>query len=281
MTNDANAALRAHIEKGALQFCKAHYGSTGLRVAEEIDTSIAWRPSFHLRKGVTTFAVEVSELLDPTIFKLAANDILSFNRPVSLCLACPLKIFQADTDGTKVKELRKMGVGLITVNARGVGTQQLPCVPLAQHISEETLSERIRDLPQKLKVVFRDAHDTFSVDPGQGLQKAGQIIEALIDCMASGAARAGVVNAGATKGAAAAKIDEMWNPLKQHRASLGGARSFLKNYRNVASHPASSAKEAMKKINGCRDGFVQAIGIARDLSRDIRTLGYHLRLHVS
>jgi hypothetical protein len=281
MTSDANAALRAHIEQGALKFCKEHYGTKGLKLAQEIDSKISWRPNFHLRKGVIILAVEVSEVLDSTIFKIVSSEILNFTRPVALYLACPLRMFQTDVDGVKVKELRKLGVGIITINDRGNAVLQVACVPLAQHISEETLTHRIRELPQRLKVAFRDAHDTFSVDPGQGLQKAGQIVEALVDCMAAGAVKKGTVTATAISGGAADKIDGLWSPLKPHRASLGGARSFLKTYRNIASHPASSAKEAMTKINGCRDGFFQAISLARDLSRGIHALGYQLRLHVT
>lgn len=152
---------------------------------------------------------------------------------------------------------------------------------MAQHISEELLSDRVRELSAKLKIAFRDAHETFLVNPGQGLQEAGQIVEAVVDAMALEAVKNDKVVAAAVKGTAAERIDALWDPLKYHRAVLGGARSFLKKYRNVASHPAHSAKEAMKKINSCRDGFFEAIGLAKDLSTAMKMLGYRLRLHIA
>jgi hypothetical protein len=281
MTADANAAKRNHIEQAALRFCRNHYGNQGLEVGKEIDPNISWRPNFHLRKGPVIFAVEVSEVLDPTIFKLAANDILHFSRPVAVCLACPLQSFQNDTTRAKAKELRKIGVGVITVDGNGDAELQMSCVPLAQHISEELFADRIRELSTKLRITFRPAYETFLVNPGQGLQEAGQIVEAVVDAMAGEAVKNGKVKAKAIKGAAANRIDALWDALKQHRGALGGARAFLKTYRNIASHPAHSAKEAMKKINSCRDGFFQAIGIAKDLSMAMKTLGYRLRLHIA
>src|ERR1700682_94090 len=168
MTGDANAAKRKHIEQAALSFCKKHYGNQSLKLGEQIHENISWRPNFHFRRGPVIFAVDVSEVLDPTIFKLVTNDILHFNRPVTMCMACSLDVFQADVKRTKIKDLKKIGIGVITVDEDGDTELQLPCVPLAQHISEELLAERLRELPSKLKIAFRAAHDTFSVNPGQG-----------------------------------------------------------------------------------------------------------------
>jgi len=281
MTAGANVPKRNEIEDAALRFCKKQYGSQCLKVAKEIHASISWRPTFHLRKGPVIVAVEVGEVLDPTIFKIAANDIVHFNRPVAACLACSLQSFQSDTARPKVKELRRMGVGIITVDNDGEAQLQLPCVPLAQHISEELLSDRVRELSAKLRIAFGDAHRTFLVNVGQGLQEAGQIVEAVVDAMAAGAVRDGKLKAAVLNDTAANRIDALWDALEHHRAALGLARSFLKTYRNDASHPARSAKEAMKKISGCRDGFLQAIGLAKDLSAAMRVLGYRLRLHIA
>jgi hypothetical protein len=251
-----------------------------LKVGEQIHARISWRPSFHFRKGQVIFGVEVSEVIDSTIFRLVSSDILNFSRPVALCLACPLDALQADSERSKVKELKRIGIGLITVDNNGDGELQAACVPLAQHISEDRLADRLRELSAKLKIAFRAAHETFSVTPGQGLQEAGQIVEAVVDSMAMGAQKKGKLTASAMSGTAADRIDALWVALKPQRAALGGARAFLKTYRNIASHPARSAKDAMKKINGCRDGFFRAIDVARDLSRAMTTLGYQLKLHL-
>ncbi len=242
MTAGANVPKRNEIEDAALRFCKKQYGSQCLKVAKEIHASISWRPTFHLRKGPVIVAVEVGEVLDPTIFKI---------------------------------------VGIITVDNDGEAQLQLPCVPLAQHISEELLSDRVRELSARLKIAFGDAHRTFLVNVGQGLQEAGQIVEAVVDAMAAEAVRNGKLKPKVLNDTAANRIDALWDALQHHRAALGLARSFLKTYRNDASHPARSAKEAMKKISSCRDGFLQAIGLAKDLSAAMRALGYRLRLHIA
>jgi len=280
MSTDANAIRKARIESGALEFCKQRFGRSGVKTGEEIHSSISWRPTFHLNKGPVIFAVEVEESLDPMILKLVVNDILHFNRPITVCLACSLELFQSDPKQAKIKELRKNGVGLITVDESGDAVMQFPCIPLAQHFSEEFLSEKLRDLPSRLKIAFQAAHQTFSVNPGQGLQEAGQIVEAIVAAMGEAAVKSGALTASKIKSSAAETIDSLYAVLKQQRAALGGARSFAKTYRNTASHPARSAKGAMTKINLCRDGFFEAVRICRELSEAARTLKYSLRLHL-
>jgi hypothetical protein len=281
MSTDINTAKRQRVADAVLEFFKKRFGRGTAKVNQGIDPSISWRPSFHLRVGPAILAVEADDVLDPIILRLAMNDILHFSRPVTVYLACSLEVFVNDPKQAKVKELKRNGIGLITVDDDGDVVMQTPAIPLAQHIHEDVLSEKIRDLPPKLKIAFRTAHQTFSVNPGQGLQEAGQIVEAIVDAMGAHAVRDNVLSASKVAGSAANTIDALYEVLKPQRAALGGARSFAKNYRNIASHPAKSAKELMTKINSCRDGFFDAIKIARDLSGAAKALNYQLKLHLA
>jgi len=280
MSTDINAARKARIEAAALEYCKQRFGRKVVKIGEEIHRSIKWRPSFYLSKGPVIFAVEVEESLDGTIFKLSDNEIRQFAQPIAVCLACSLDVFQADAKQAKVKELKRNGIGLITVDeSDGVATQ-IPCIPLAQHFSEEFLMEKLRDLPPRLKVAFRTAHESFTVNPGPGLQEASQIVEAIVDALALEAIKAGKLPSSAVNSGAADKIDALYDVFKQQRAAFGGARSFFKTYRNVTSHPARSAKEVMHRINVCRDGFFEAVRISRELSQAAKSLSYTLKLHL-
>jgi hypothetical protein len=78
----------------------------------------------------------------------------------------------------------------------------------------------------------------------------------------------------------AAIIDELYqtSAFQNHRAALGGARSFAKSYRNVASHPAKTAKEAADKVRKCRTGFLESLKVSGELRAAMQTLGYRVNI---
>jgi len=187
-----------------------------------------------------------------------------------------------DPKQTTINKLKDHGFGIITVDENGTTTLQYSCIPLAQHISERALEAEIQGLTTKLKVCFKSAHATYRTNQGQGLQEAGQIIEALVNCMAKESVRLGF-GTGVLRSAAADTIDNLYglSPLKDHRAALGGARSFIKTYRNVSSHAPRSAREAMDKIKKCRAGFFDAIRIAKDLQGAMKAKGMRTSIHLT
>jgi hypothetical protein len=266
------------IADAGLKFFKNQFGGNGLRLGEEIDQSISWRPTFHVRYTRTLIvAAEVDEVLYPASLKIAAHGIMHYDFPVSAYLICPLEVFQSDPRQAQVNQLKKHGFGIITVDDTGLAVRQNACIPLAQHISDEELENHIRPLTSKLKVGFRSAHITFRVDAGQGLQKAGQMIEALVDNITEAAVRSGMTVSGRD---AADKIDSLYGlkDFAHHRAALGGAREFMKKYRNVASHPSKTPRQAVEKLRGCRSGFLDAIAMARNLTDVAKAK--HFRLNI-
>ncbi|MGH7032409.1 MAG: hypothetical protein ACREFL_01605, partial [Stellaceae bacterium] len=115
---------------------------------------------------------------------------------------------------------------------------------------------------------------------GQGLQEAGQIIEALVVCIARQAEARGVVPVGTSGQNTASTIDNLYptNAFHNHRAALGGVRNFAKTYRNIASHPAESPKQVAAKIRKCKAGFFEALRVAEELQTVIHGLGYHVNI---
>lgn len=268
------------VAEAGLKYFKDHFGRDSVKIGEAIDASISWRPTFHLKRTKSlVVAAEVAEILYPSILKIAAHDIKHYDMPVCAYLVCPLEVYQADTRQATIHQLRNHGFGIVTVDDAGHATQQCPCVPLAQHISEAELEKEISQLKPKLKVGFRSAHSTFHVDAGQGLQKAGQLIEAMVNEIVAAAVRNGF---SVTGNVAADKIDSLYmlNDFKNYRAALGGARDFVKEYRNSASHPSRSAREAITKIRQCRTGFLDAIRTAKNLSDLAEAKNYRLNIVV-
>lgn len=263
----------------SLALCRTRWGGNGLKREEQIDAAISWRPTFFVKPArALIVAVEVGDVLFPEPLKGAAHDIERYDFPISVYQACSLDIYQADPRLARANLLRDHGFGLITVDDSGIARIQLTAEPLAQHISSDRFDAEVASLTPRIKVKFRDAYTTYQTNVGQGLQEAGQIIEALILCISAQAETAGMVTAGTSGKATAAIIDELYTTghFHNHRAHLGGARSFVRTYRNVCSHPAVIPRQAAEKIRKCKAGFFEALRIATELRAVIRDLGFRV-----
>jgi hypothetical protein len=284
MTFDTLSPRLKNVAVSGLEFCKNRFGRNGLQIHREVHANISWKPTFYLKPHpALILAAEVDEMLYPEILKIAAHDIRHHDFPIEVFIICPLAIYLADKKQTTIKLLKKHGFGIITVDDDGHATQQCPCIPLAQHISEQELESEISGLTPSLKVKFRSAHTIYQTNEGQGLQEAGQLVEAMINSIAKESVRTGICGPSIKAKMAAATIDVLYplNDFKDHRAALGGARNFVKEYRNVASHAPRSAKQAMEKIRRCRQGFIESIHIAKKLHGVMKSKHFRMTIHLT
>jgi hypothetical protein len=158
---------------------------------------------------------------------------------------------------------------------------------LAEHISEKELEEGIKTLRPRLKVALRTAHETYKTNVSQGLQEAGQLVEALIVSLAQQSATAGWVGIGLSKEAASKIIDGLYvledgashkKDFVHKRAALGAARTFVSQYRNVVSHPSRTPKEAINKIRKCRKGFLDALNVVTQIQEILEAKAFQVRV---
>lgn len=281
--------LKQVAESGRKYFTN-HFGNNGMKIGEEIHPDIHWKPTFHVKRNRNLIvAAEVDDKLYPGILRMAAHDINHFDFPISVYLICPLEFFQADPGQKNIKELRKHGFGIITVDGDAVAQVQNHCIPLAQHISDEEIESHLRDeddglkLTPNLKVAFRTLHQTFLVNETQGLQGAGTLIESIVNELAEASVARGLVAPSIlTKLAAADKIDDLYilPRFQNYRAALGGTRGFVKTFRNIASHPTPTPKKAVEKIRKCKAGFFEAIREAKNLCKMARTEKFRLNINL-
>lgn len=262
MTFEQFTPRKRDVAEGALSFARTRFGNNGLRIEEALDDSIAWTPTFWLKPNRFSYiGFEVSELIYPEIVKIAAYDLRSFEAPVSVYVVVPLDVFQLDPGLATVKRLKEGGFGLMTVDDQRICSIRHTCVPVAQHISEGELEGNLKGLTPKLKVRFRSAHTTYLADAGQGLQAAGQIVEALVNILAQAALKRNVIRGVGLDDSAAKKIDALYNAnqFTAYRSALGGVRYFVRTYRNAVSHPSGSTQQAFRKLQACRSGFLDAV----------------------
>jgi hypothetical protein len=273
------------IARKALAYCKSKFTTHGLKTETEIAPEIGWAPTFHIRPNkFQIIAVEVADNLYPQALKIAAQDIQQYDgSPIYVYQVCSLQVYQSDPKQSKVNSLQEHGFGIITVDDDGNVKRQHKCIPLAQHISERQLQSALSGLNKALKLKFEDAHATYLTNEGQGLQQVGQIVEGIIASIASQAVKQKVIAQAEATGNLADVIDSLYaaSAFKDNRAALGGARDFVKEFRNTASHPPRNSKEAVRKIKKCRTGFLDGIEIAKKLFTVARLKGYTIKLHVT
>ena len=257
--------LNPNLEKAAssaLAFCKAQYGSMGLRVEQEIDPTINWRPSFHLNiSKFEKLAVEVSDVIYPNALQAAGQDLLHYRGLIRVAQVTPLETYMSDKEQKLVQRLREHGFGLFTVGADGKVVKQFDCAPLIQFVSEAYTETSIKKLPPPLRTRLRTAYDTYRVNPVKGVQDAGEVVEGLVNSMARQTApAAGLSNADLTK-SLADLIDVMYPNqfYKNGRAALGAARANAKYYRNPTSHSPKTLKAAVERMQHAREGFISAL----------------------
>jgi hypothetical protein len=274
-----NPGLQA-VGHACFAFCKDRFGKTGAKCDAEIESEISWKPTIQVKSGVKIIAVEVEDKLYPEILKIAAHDIRHSETPIVVYQACSLEAYQSDRKQQTIRKLQSHGFGIITVDELGTVLIQHKAVPLLQHISDTEFEAHLKGLTPKLRVAFREAHNSYLTDPGQGLQAAGQIVEAQVKGMAKALSRKGLsINPNA---ATANIIDKMYaeQSLQEYRgAGMGGTRDFVKEYRNVASHPAKRAKDAAEKLRKCREGFLQALALSKKLRAIAKSESLNIQIH--
>jgi len=278
-----------YVASKALAFCKSQYGGNGLITEKEIGPEIGWRPTFYFSPTrFSIVAVEVDDNLYPEALRGAAHEIVQYKTPISIFQACSLSTYQSDREQKKINILRKLGIGILTVDGAGHVDIQVSCVPFAQHISSDDLDVELADLNDTLKVEFKKAHSSYLANAGQGLQLAGQIVEGLVNAIAAKAAKDRTIpdrinGKPLSRADLADVIDALYetSKFKNHRAALGLARSFIKEFRNTASHAPRSAQQAVEKIKKCKVGFLEAIRVAVKLREVVRLLGYKIKIHTT
>jgi len=281
--------LSQHLAAGVADHVQAHlidkYGRSGFKVESPIHNDVSWTPTLQIKTNrFCLLGVEVSDQLYPSIIKIAVHDLLAScaEMPVSISVACPLAEYQADARQIISKQLRRDGIGLITVDDLGNVTEQFVPISVIHHIQEDAFARRIGELPTSVRVKFSAAYDVYRTNAYQGLQDVSQVIEALSMGFAKDCKKKGwITSVGST---AASALDALYssteNLVTQQRAAIGGARDYMRNIRNPSSHPPKNQAEVAARIQECKEGFLNTTRVAVNLCVAIHRCGLKVRLLV-
>lgn len=272
--------LAAAVAEPALKFFKKKHGANGLKIEQPFSAKVNWAPTFQLKSAAAELTlVEVYETLYPAIFKLSYASILTeeATRAIKVYQACPLSSYRDSKHPELARQLKAHGFGLVTVDDDGNVDEQFPAAVIIHLVPKSKFDESVKNLPADVKSSLSKSFDVYNTDAKQGLQHSGQVVEALIHLIAEYSHKQGWLTSYAARDNAADLIDKLYaapaQKLSGQRASLGGARQFMKIDRNASSHPAKSKLQAKAKIMGIREGFEQSLRVCSELCKTRKHIG--------
>jgi hypothetical protein len=275
------------IAQPVLAHLKAKHGSNGLKIEVPFSPNVNWKPTIQLKSGtVELIVVEVSDTPYPPVMKFAVADLLNYeaNRPIRAYHACPLSVLQSTSADVRraFRSLKEHGFGLYTVDDSGHVEEQFAAAVLIHHVPRNRFDELVKTLPIDVKTPLNKAYEVYRTEARQGLQFAGQVVEGLVQVLAAESQVKGWLSSYGANSSAADLIDALYEvgtkPLKDHRATLGGARNFIKRDRNSSSHPAKSKKIASKSSVTVKQGFESALQVCVELCSTRKTLSISRKL---
>lgn len=240
-------------------FFAEHYEAATIQVSKQIDVALGWSPSLHLNASEhLTIAAELSDTPYPEILRLRHAQITNHHVPIAVYSVCPEEAFLLKEAQPEVRDLQAHGYGLITIDQHEQATRRFSCIPLIQHIPDSELRAEIAGLPKRLCMRIREAFDKYKTNPVSGLQDLSEVMEGLIYSAARASSRRGWVRKGISQESNLATVlDELAQAkeLKDARASIGGVRGFVKQYRNASHHFPKNRAQAYQKYRAAQHGF--------------------------
>lgn len=163
----------------AMKKIMARYNLSQPLVEKPINDKIPWRPTFLWKRSTEYLACEVANRPFPVTIKQQFADIIASGQPIRIIVAYPKNNSLTSSDYQKDIITAKMfGVGYIGIDQDRNIDVEYNGVSLALYISNIDL----KDYAKILRPSIADAYEHYMLkgDPDVGLQKIGQLTEAII-----------------------------------------------------------------------------------------------------
>lgn len=263
--------------EAAIVHLRALYEKPTIRINEEIDSKLRWRPTLNFAPDkFRIIAVEASEKPYPDILRITYPDIINVHVPIAVYSCCPEESYLKKEHQKDIKAMRAHGLGLITVDEDGNVTDRFGCIPLIQHISESEIEAEIKKLPKPVRLRFKEAYSKYSGNPVSGLQDATEIVEDLVHGAIQQAVKKKELaekTLGETSATKAVTVLFTVPSISSNHGCRAGLTHFFATYRNVAHHSPKSRIQAYNKFMKCREGFRAAIDRSKEFCGVLKDAG--------
>lgn len=258
----------------AMRHCRSENANLGsAQIERAISASVRWVPTFRFgssAKGIRAY--EVCRTLQPDALIASLPHIVREPYPISVGIVVPVELAQGPGTHREIEALHQNGVSVITADDANHFHNRLVCPPAAQHITPDDWRTLVMGLPPRFRSAFLAAYTTYQASVVQGVQNAGQIVEAVVNAAVAKAISDGVLPATTSRLTMARKIDVLWSAYPRHRGNLAAARVFADRYRNPSSHPPSSTQSAVSRIMRARAAMQEAVVTTVELLEFLKAL---------
>ena len=267
------------LAEAAAKYFRGIYERARMRFREVVIAELGWEPSLHFKANDhLTIIVEASETPYPQILRLRHAEVLSVHMPISVYCMCPEEAYLQESKQPDVNNLRSHGYGLLTADKKGKVTKRFGCIPLIQHLPESEFTTEIKDLPIGTRVRIKEAFESYNQNAGGGVRELTEIMEGLVLDAGKKMASKTWIDKKATQGPLADMLDAMAATPKCRNAAaaIGGARSYMSEYRNPSHHPPRNEREAYTKYRDCLHAFRDGIKTIQKFRSAMKNLGINV-----
>lgn len=251
-----------------------------IKINEAIATSLSWRPTLHFETSESVIvAAEVMSTPFPEILQVTKLNIVIEHLPITVYSICPQAAFLTNDGQKQARALRAHGFGLFTVDENGLVTEQFGAIPLIQHIPIAELEDLLDDMPPWLRTKVREAFKSYCTKATNGITEISDILETMVNNAVKRAIGKGWLKSNCRNLMLADSLDAMAaaTQFDAARAAIGGARAFVKDYRNFFNHAARSPRKAYTKFRKCKMGFFAGINVLETFYAAMKSLGISVR----
>lgn len=281
MSNSGLFSSEEFLTQAGAKYFSEIYENPTIKFHEKVDPALHWCPSLHFKANNHLKIIgESSELLYPLVFRLSHADILAVNEPISVFCICPEEIYLQESKQPEVNDLRAHGYGLLTVDKNGKVTKRFTCIPLIQHLPEAEFNSEIKDLPSKLRVRLKDAYENYNHNSGAGVKALTEIVEELVINAGKKMVTKNWINQKTLNGPLANLLDGMTsaNQCRGAIAAIGGARSYISDYRNTSHHVPRNKKQAFQKFRDCLHAFRDGLKKIQNFRTAMKNLAINISI---
>lgn len=262
MSHDGRTSAHDFLRDAARACFADRYGKPIFHVDKQLNSQLQWLPSLRFTlHGHIHVLVEPSDNGPyPRRLAMLYTLVNNFPEPIAVYSVCHEAAMETADGRRKRKELRSLGLGLVTVDNDGSASVDFTAIPVVQAIAEADFKQRSKKLPRAIHQPVSEAFEDYLSKPVNGVKTLSEIVEGMIRKAGKDSAskRGGISNA-QSKMTPANILDALYEKHSQARAAIGGARSFVNECRNLSHHWPRNKKEAYKKYAYCRDHFLNGL----------------------
>lgn len=246
------------------EYFKSVFENPPLENDDKLYKTLQWQPSLHVKLNkYLDLLIEVSEDSPyPIMLSRRHGALLAVHQPLAVYSVCPTEVYILPSKQTELKDLERDGYGLLTVDKDGNVSERIHAIPLIHRISDSEFKAAIQPLPTPIRQRLAQCFQTYKNKPPVGIGEVAELLEGLVlECGKRAVKKGWLTAAQAVSGRPAKTLDALSSHphTKTHNAAWGGARSYIKEYRNVAHHYVTEARDAKRKFLDCRHALLAGI----------------------